>query len=68
MTPFVCPFGKRRPSGYEGRLVTKAVWLQRPSGYETVVWLRRPSGYEGRLVTKAVCFESPFVNPFVDPL
>ena len=53
----------KRPSGYKGRLVTKAIWLPRPCGYNShlarkAVWLHKMLGPGsarplGRLVTKA---------------
>ena len=48
----------------EGRLVTHAVWLHRPSGYTgrvvtQAVWLHRPSGYTGRPVTQVVWLHRP---------
>ena len=45
-----------RPSGYQSRLITNAVWLPKPSSSKSrlgthAVCLRRPSGYKSRLVT-----------------
>ena len=43
-----------KPPGYKSRLVTHAVWLQKPFAY------KRPSGYKNRLVTKAVWSRQSF--------